>query len=282
MSQSSAERRRVILERVRADGYCAAAELSRRFHVDGSTIRRDLDQLERAGLVRRTRGGVLPADPAETIDTPYEVRRSQHAPAKVAIGAAAAALVEDGQSLIIDNGSTTYQLAAALRHKQHLTVVTNDLMVATCLHGHPTHQVHLTGGLMLSTVYTLVGPTAVQSLAGLHVDWAFLGAEGVHPQAGVSNINVVEIPVKQAMIEAAERVVVLADSSKLGRRSLAPVCSLQDLFAVVTDDGLEEDERGQYGPRLQCVQVPAALSRKAAARRVPPRRAALHGTVSAT
>ena len=108
---------------------------------------------------------------------------------------------------------------------------------------------------MLSTVYTLVGPTAVQSLAGLHVDWAFLGAEGVHPQAGVSNINVVELAVKQAMIDSAERVVVVADSTKLGRRSLAPVCSLEDVVAVITDGDLPEAQRAQYGPRLQCVDV---------------------------
>jgi DeoR/GlpR family transcriptional regulator of sugar metabolism len=242
-----------VLERVRARGYAGAGELAREFCVDGSTVRRDLAQLERAGLVRRTRGGVLPADPAEAVDTPYDVRRNQRSAQKRALGEAAAELVEDGQSVIIDNGSTMYQVASALRQRQNLTVVTNDLMVALCLSEHPTHQLHMTGGVMLDTVYTLVGPGAVASLRGLHADWAFLGAEGVHPRAGITNVNVVEIAVKQAMIEAAERVVVVADSSKLGRRSLAPVCELSAVHALITDDELPGDERPAYGSALRCV-----------------------------
>ncbi|WNE94457.1 DeoR/GlpR family DNA-binding transcription regulator [Streptomyces luomodiensis] len=261
MSESSADRRRAILENVRALGYAGAGELARTFCVDGSTIRRDLAQLERAGLVRRTRGGVLPADPAEAVDTPYDVRRVQHAEAKHVLGQAAAELVEDGQSVIIDNGSTMYQVAQALRRRHRLTVITNDLMVALCMSEHATHQLHMTGGVLLDTVYTLVGPGAVASLRGLHADWAFLGAEAVHPQAGVTNVNVVEIAVKQAMIEAAERVVVVADSSKLGRRSLAPVCGLESVHALITDDRLPPSERTAYGPALRCVPAPADTHR---------------------
>lgn len=261
MSESSADRRRTILESVRSRGYVGAGELARTLCVDSSTIRRDLAQLERAGLVRRTRGGVLPADPAEAVDTPYDVRRSQHADVKRALGEAAAALVGDGQSVIIDNGSTMYQVAAALRRRHNLTVVTNDLMVALCLSEQAGHQLHMTGGVLLDTVYTLVGPGAVASLRGLHVDWVFLGAEAVHPESGITNVNVVEIAVKQAMIEAAERVVVVADSSKLGRRSLAPVCGLSTVSALVTDDGLPEADRAAYGPALRCVPRPGRPGR---------------------
>ncbi|MFJ6690544.1 DeoR/GlpR family DNA-binding transcription regulator [Streptomyces sp. NPDC091294] len=260
MSESSADRRRAILESVRARGYAEARALSRELCVDGSTIRRDLAQLERAGLVRRTRGGVLPADPADAVDTPYDVRRTQRSEVKRALGAAAAELVEDGQSVIIDNGSTMYRVAAALRQRRNLTVITNDLMVALCVSEHPTHQLHMTGGVLLDTVYTLVGPGAVASLSGMHADWAFLGAEAVHPSAGITNVNVVEIAVKQAMIEAAERVVVVADSSKLDRRSLAPVCDLAAVHAVITDDELPADRREAYGPVLHC--VPAARERR--------------------
>lgn len=253
MPHTPAERRQEILEQIRAHGYTIAAELSAALHVDNSTIRRDLQRLERAGLIRRTHGGALLADPAETIDTPYEVRRGQHATAKAAIGAAAAALVDNGQTVLIDNGSTTYEVAAALRDHRGLTIVTNDLMVAMCVRSQGVHQVHLTGGLLLDTVYTLVGPSATQSIEGLHVDWAFLGAEGVHPTAGITNINVVEIPVKQAMIAAAERVVVVADSSKLGRRSLASVCSLDEVHTIITDDSFPHQERSAYGTALRCV-----------------------------
>lgn len=255
MPQTPAERRQVILDAVRETGYVRAAELTGTLHVDASTIRRDMHRLERAGLIRRMHGGALPADPADTVDTPYEVRRSQHAAAKTAIGRAAAELVEDGQTVLIDNGSTTYEVASALKNHRGLTIVTNDLMVAMCLRTHGVHQVHVTGGLLLETVFTLVGPVATQAVEGLHVDWAFLGAEGVDPEAGITNINVVEIPVKRAMIAAAERVVVVADSSKLGKRSLATVCTLDDVDVILTDDRIEESAREGYGHALRVVPL---------------------------
>jgi len=146
-------------------------------------------------------------------------------------------------------------VAAALGDHRGLTVVTNDLMVALCLRNQGVHQVHVTGGLLLDTVFTLVGPIATQAVEGLHVDWAFLGAEGVDPEAGITNINVVEIPLKQAMISAARRVAVVADSSKFARRSLATVCALDAVDAVVTDDGLAPEARAAYGPTLRCVPV---------------------------
>lgn len=251
MPQTPAERRQAILEAVRETGYVRAVDLTSALHVDGSTIRRDMDRLERAGLIRRMHGGALPADPADTVDTPYEVRRAMHGPAKTAIGRAAAELVHDGQTVLLDNGSTTYEVAAALKDHRDLTVVTNDLMIAMCLRAQRVHQVHVTGGLLLDTVYTLVGPVAEQALAGLHVDWAFLGAEGVDPVAGITNINVVEIPLKRAMLDAAARVAVVADSSKFGTRSLATVCALADLDAIVSDATLPEDARSAYGPALR-------------------------------
>jgi DeoR family transcriptional regulator of aga operon len=255
MPQTPAERRQAILDQVRDSGYVRAVDLSSALHVDSSTIRRDMERLERAGLIRRMHGGALPADPADTIDTPWEVRRSQRLAEKTAIGKAAAALVEDGQTVLIDNGSTAYQVAAALADHRGLTVVTNDLMVALCLRSQGVHQVHVTGGLLLDTVFTLVGPIATQAVEGLHVDWAFLGAEGVEPEAGITNINVVEIPLKRAMIAAARNAAVVADSSKFGRRSLATVCTLDDVDAVITDDGVPPEDRAAYGATLRCVAV---------------------------
>jgi DeoR family transcriptional regulator, aga operon transcriptional repressor len=259
MPQTPAERRQAILTLIGERGYLAAADLSSALHVDSSTVRRDLERLERAGLVRRTHGGALPADPTDTVDTPYEVRRARHRAAKQAIGAASAHLVQDGQTVLIDNGSTTYEVAASLKDHRGLTVVTNDLMVAMVLRSHSRHQVHLTGGLLLDTVYTLVGPAAVETLRGLHVDWAFLGAEGVDPEAGITNINVVEIPVKQAMIAAAEHVVVVADSSKLGTRSLATVAALDQVDVIVSDSGVPADMRVDYAPQLVCADPGSSI-----------------------
>jgi DeoR/GlpR family transcriptional regulator of sugar metabolism len=248
----TSDRRRALLQRVRDAGYVDAASLAREFQVDSSTVRRDLAQLTRAGLIRRTHGGVLPAEPATVIDTPYEVRQSENLAAKQAIAKAAADLVADGQTVILDNGSTTYQIATELRKRRHLTIVTNDLLIGLRTAGHPTNRLHMTGGVLLDTVYTLVGPAAVASFEGLHADWAFLGAEGVDAEAGITNINVVEIPLKHAMMAVAEKVVFAADSTKFGKRAFATVCEIEAADLILSDQGLPKENRAAFGDRLVC------------------------------
>ena len=252
---SSRDRRQVLLERVRAQGYVNVGGLAREFSVDGSTIRRDLAHLERAGLITRTRGGVLPADPADAIDMPYKARQHERLAAKMALASAAAELVQDGQTVLLDSGSTMYHVAAALRERDGLTLITNDLLVAVRSAGHPTNQLHVLGGALLNTVYTLVGPETVAGLAGLHVDWTLLGAEAVDVDAGITNINLIEVPIKRAMIAAAERTMLIADSSKFGRQALARVCSIGELSLVLTDDELPASGRAGFGAALHCVPL---------------------------
>lgn len=251
----TADRRRLMLERVRAEGHADAAALSRDLGVDGSTVRRDLARLERAGLIRRTRGGALPNDPSQVIDIPYEMRRVERQSAKRAIAHAAADLVKDGDTVILDTGSTTHQIAVELRHRRNLTIITNDLLIGLVVARQPANHLHLTGGFLLPSHYTLAGPQAVAAFAGLHANWLFIGAEGIHPDAGITNINVVEIPTKHAMIAAAEAVVFVADSSKFGRRAFAELCKLSEASILITDDELAPQERAAYGPRLRCVPV---------------------------
>jgi DeoR family transcriptional regulator of aga operon len=245
----------MLLERVRAEGHADAASLARDLRVDGSTIRRDLARLEQAGLIRRTRGGALPNDPSEVIDIPYEMRRAERQAAKRAIAHAAAALVKNGQTVILDNGSTTHQVAHELRYRQNLTIITNDLLIGLVVARQPTNRLHMTGGVVLNSLYTLAGPQAVAAFDNLHADWLFIGAEGIHPDAGVTNINVVEIPTKLAMMSAAEKVVFVADSSKFGRRAFAQLCRLSDATNLLTDDELPLENRAAYGARLRCVPL---------------------------
>jgi DeoR/GlpR family transcriptional regulator of sugar metabolism len=182
------------------------------------------------------------------------VRRTANLAEKIAIAGAAADLIDNGQSVILDSGSTTYQLAAALsRQKKEVFVVTNDLMIAVCLANAPTIRLHVTGGSPIDTSYTLVGPSTVAELERLHADWAFLGAEAVHHQAGITNINMVEVPVKQAMVNAGERVAVITVSPSFGRRALAPVCVLDAISLLITDDGIADNQLVLYGPRLRTI-----------------------------
>lgn len=254
---SASKRRLQIIEMIREKGYLNAVELSEVFGVDSSTIRRDLSLLEKNGMVMRTHGGLLPASGVteSSLDTPYSVRRQMNNPAKVAIARYAASLVQDGQSLILDNGSSVYELALALRDKRNLTVVTNDVLTAVALSACPGITIHVTGGMMLNAVYTLIGQETVDKINTLHVDWAFLGAEGVHFDSGITNINTVEIPVKKAMIAAAEKTVVLVDSSKMGYRALAHVCPLSEIEMIITEASPALKQRTKYGDRLRVVPL---------------------------
>jgi len=249
----TSERRRALLQRIRNDGYVDAVSLARDLEVDGSTIRRDLAQLMRAGLIRRTHGGALGAEPDAAIDTPYEDRRRINLEAKKRIAHAAADLVQDGQTVILDNGSTTFQLAVELRSKRRLTIVTNDLLIAMRTAGHPTNRLHMAGGILLDTVFTLVGPATVAAFSGIHADWAFLGAEGIDAAAGITNINVIEIPIKRAMMNAAAMTVFVADRSKIGKLALAAVCPITEADLIITDDSLPAEQRKAFGKRLRCV-----------------------------
>ncbi|HLI15743.1 MAG TPA: DeoR/GlpR family DNA-binding transcription regulator [Acidimicrobiales bacterium] len=247
------QRRREILGRLRRDGYVEAGRLARDLAVDASTVRRDLDALARAGLVQRAHGGALPVDADGALEVPYDVKRTRRVAEKAAIAEAAAALVDDGASLILDSGSTTLALARALAGRRELTVATNDLQIALELATRRGVRLLVVGGQLIDSVFTLAGPLALAGVAGLRADWAFLGADAIDAEAGVTNLNTLEVPLKQAMIDAAERCAVLADSSKFGRRALAPVAPLERFERILTDDGLPEAARPAYGARLVCV-----------------------------
>lgn len=251
----SSDRRRALLERLRSDGHADSAALADDFGVDGSTIRRDLARLTHAGLVRRTRGGVLLAEPSEVIDVPHDMRRLDRQDAKRAIARAAAAMIRDGETVILDSGSTTLQIAIELRQKRNLTIVTCDLLIGMQVARQTGNHLHMTGGALLSTFYTLVGPHAAAAFDDLHADWLFMGAEGIHPEAGITNINVVEIPTKRAMLAAADKVVFAADSTKFGRRAFATVCRLSEAATLLTDSELPPEQRAAYGDRLVCVDI---------------------------
>lgn len=248
-----AQRHARIVQRLHEDGFVEIAELSVHLSVDRSTVRRDLEALELRGLVRRTRGGAFPGPASGEKDIPYEVKRIEHISEKQALGAFAASLVQESEAVLLDSGSTTFEIARALRNRTNISVVTNDLNVAMCLADAPGIQLIVTGGILLESVYTLVGPRTIEELRELHVDRAFLGADAIHHEAGITNVTFVEVEVKRAMMAAARQVVVVADSSKFEHRALASVCGLDDVDLIVTDDALDQSLRARYGERLHCV-----------------------------
>ncbi|PZG55538.1 DeoR/GlpR transcriptional regulator [Spongiactinospora gelatinilytica] len=250
----TSQRRREILRRVAEEGYVEARALAGDLAVDPSTIRRDLDALARARQITRVRGGARPA-PSGAADVPYVVKQQERLLAKTAIAQAAAELVADGMSVVLDSGSTIYQVGLALRERRGLTVVTNDLRTAKMLATVPDMRLLVSGGELLGSVYSLVGHAAETFVRDVAVDMAFLGADAIEVAAGITNTNSLEVPLKRAMMESAGRTVVCADSSKFGRRALVKVAALDEVGLVLTDTELPEGEAGPYGGVLRRVPV---------------------------
>nr|WP_280421837.1 DeoR/GlpR family DNA-binding transcription regulator [Nocardia carnea] len=242
-------RRHEILNRLATDGYVEAKELARQLGVDSSTIRRDLEALERDGQVQRTHGGARSV-PGVTADVPYLQKKGVRLYEKAAIARVVAARIHDGDTVILDSGSTTYEVAVALRHRNELTVITNDLRIAEYVAGLHRFRLLVPGGEVLGSVYTLVGDRAVDFLRDVTVEWAILGADAVDVAGGITNTNTLEIPVKRAMLAAARSTAVVADSSKFGRRALAKVAGLDEVQLLVTDNGLDERMGSSFGGRL--------------------------------
>ncbi|MFE3104496.1 DeoR/GlpR family DNA-binding transcription regulator [Nocardia tengchongensis] len=245
----SSTRRRQILDRLTTDGYVEAKEFARELGVDTSTIRRDLEALERDGQIQRTHGGARPI-PGVTSDLPYSAKRNTRLQEKSAIARVAATLVADGDTVILDSGSTTYEVAVALSRRENLTVITNDLRIAEYIAGLQRFRLLVAGGELLGSVYTLAGDRTVEFLRDYAADWAFLGADAVDLAAGITNTNTLEVPVKRAMIATARATAVVVDSSKFGHRALARVAGLDEIHTVITDHGLDEDAAKPFGDHL--------------------------------
>jgi DeoR/GlpR family transcriptional regulator of sugar metabolism len=237
------ERQFRIVEIVNRNGAVEVARLAEELGVSLVTIRRDLDRLADAGLLVRSHGGAVSVRQASTaFDPPYEVKRQVRLAEKRAIGEAAADLVEDGETIVLDSGSTTYQIVPHLSRRRDLTIVTNDLVIALELSRTTSHHIVMLGGAVRTGIFSTWGPHTEQMMAELSVNKAFLAADAVSPARGVMNAILEEVPVKRMMLHAGHRILVV-DHSKFLKTALAKVCNLDELDLVLTDDGLPEKVR---------------------------------------
>ncbi|QIA27798.1 DeoR/GlpR transcriptional regulator [Thermaerobacter sp. PB12/4term] len=230
------ERRRQVLQWLEAEGRLEVSEVARRLAVSPMTVRRDLERLEADGLLVRTHGGALPVGAVTPRELPYASKRARQVEAKRKIGRAAAALIRPGETVILDAGSTTLEIARHLPPRITLKVVTNDLLIARELADREGIDVYVTGGQVRRGVYSLQGPETEAYLRATHVDRAFVGADGIDVVYGVSTTNRQKVPVKQAMLAAAERSYVVADHSKLGRRAFARFAGIDQIGTLICDD----------------------------------------------
>jgi DeoR/GlpR family transcriptional regulator of sugar metabolism len=231
-----AHRREEILRAVRS-GSAHVGELAQSFGVSEMTVRRDLRELARNGRLERVRGGAV-----SNAEPPFEQTVVERYEAKDRIGAAAAALVRDGQTVMIDIGTTTLQAAHHLRGSR-ITVVTTSLAVYEELVPDPRIELLLPGGIVRRNYRSLVGVLAEDSLRQLKADVLFLGTSGVDEELAVWDSTMVEVPIKRAMIAAAGRVVLLADAEKFAMKGIVRVCAAGAIDQIVTDDALPASVR---------------------------------------
>lgn len=237
-----AERRhQLILRALRAGGPAAVTDLSEQLGVSPATIRRDLVKLEEDGLLTRVHGGAVVEEGDQPFAEVAEVRVTE----KDAIAERAAAMIRDGQSVLLDIGTTAYRLARQL-HGRRLTVITSNLVVYEELADDEGIELVLLGGMVRREYRSLVGFLTEDNLRQLHADWLFLGTSGVRPGGQVMDTTVVEVPVKRAMIKAGEKVVLLADAAKFPGHGMAKVCGPEDLDAVVTNDPVDAATRASF------------------------------------
>lgn len=227
------ERRSLLLEVVRGRGFASLPDLATQLDVSESTVRRDLDYLEETGVAKRTHGGVFYTGPSPKL-AHFEQRQQQQWDKKKAIARAAAELVEDGDTLLLDGGSTTYELAQLLVGRP-LQIVTNSLPVASLFTASPNIDLVLIGGYVHSRTGVCLGPYANQMLAQLNVRRAVLSTAGIC-ERGYFNSNLLLVETEKAMMHAADEVIIVADSTKFGHKSLAHLGPLGDVHALVVDN----------------------------------------------
>lgn len=253
------DRAEYILQQLVRHGKVQVEDLTQAFSVNSSTIRRDLEKLERQHLLRRVHGGAVTAEAlsysAYAHELTFQTNLSRHAEAKIQIALAALHLIQPDDTIAISPGTTTTQLARAIRlgPQRSLTVVTTAVNIAMELAGAREINTVLTGGLLLPDFFALAGPLAEQSLRDLYVATAFIGVTGLDAQHGLTGPHQLEAQTYRATIERARRVVVLADSSKLGVVALYRIAPIAAIHTLITD--ADATEAALVPLRVQGVEV---------------------------
>jgi DeoR/GlpR family transcriptional regulator of sugar metabolism len=231
----SYERKRLLLQHLRMHGSGNVIDLASTLGVSPSTVRRDLRDMNDRGLVTRVHGGASVSD-GET-EAVLSSRAALHNEEKRRIGAVAAAQVPEGATVLITGGTTTEAMLPHLTGREGLTVLTNGLNIALGLSRCPGISAVVLGGVLRHGELSLLGPLTEQSLADFHVDVAYCSAFGIHPSAGLTGADVNEAGTDRRLLQVAERLVVLADASKIGRRGPVRLVGAASIDCLITDSG---------------------------------------------
>lgn len=245
MNLLAIQRRRKILELLQEEGSARVSAISRLFGVSDPTVRQDLERLESEGLIVREHGGAFLKSVPEQVRS-LNLQHLENMDKKVRIGRRAAELVIDEDSIILDSGSTATEVARNLGTKKHLRIITNALNIALLLGTEHSFEIMVTGGEFKAPTLSLTGERAAAFFDRIHVQKTLLAVGGISVDAGLSYPGFADIAVKKAMIEAASEVILLADSTKIGRVAFATLGPVDPSMVLVTDDGISDKDRAAF------------------------------------
>ena len=241
-------RRMKILEWLQEEGSARVRDLSVAFAVSEATIRQDLERLDNDGYVVREHGGAYLKSVPQQVQS-MSLQHLTNMDRKKRIGRAAAALVGNGETIILDAGSTTTEVANNLTGHQNLNVITNAINIALMLGALPSMTVHLSGGLFKAPTLSVTGEKSGDFFNGIFAEKLFLATAAVSFEAGLTLPAMADLYVKRAMIKAASRVYLVADSTKIGRTSFSSLGPLDMIGGFITDDGISDEDRAEFERR---------------------------------
>jgi DeoR family transcriptional regulator of aga operon len=235
------ERRRRICDLLREHGRVTVAELARRFSTSPVTIRLDLTALEAAGVLTRSRGGALLR--RENDDLPIGIKQTLRHAEKIRIARAAAALIRDGETIVLDSGTTTAEIARQIRASdlKSINVITNALNIAMLLSDVPAVRLIMLGGVLRQESHSLSGYLAENAINSLQADRLFLGVDGLDPEIGVMTPHLAEAQLNARMIQISRQVIAVTDSSKLMRRNVSVIARVEQVHMLITDSAARTD-----------------------------------------
>lgn len=238
------DRQRKIIELLERQGSVKVDSLANYLGVSKVTVRKHLDLLSKQIPITRVRGGAISSTRGTSYEPIYDEKSTQNLEIKKRIGSFAASLVQSGETLMLDSGSTTWHVAFSLLGRSGLTVVTSDIKIALLLADSSKIEVYLAGGKVRPHLFSIIGRSAEEFIKGFNVDKLFLGADAIDIERGITNANAEEAYLKQEMIRSANEVIVVTDSSKFNKVSLAHVCDFSQINHVITDKNIPKEYKG--------------------------------------
>lgn len=246
--RSTVERRDSIIKVIQSNGKVRVDSLSEKFDVSTVTIRNDLDFLEKKGILHRTHGGALIRKNVYE-DPTLEEKQKLFQSEKQRIGEKGVEMINNGDSILLDSGTTAMEVALRLSGKKNLTIMTNAINIALKLGSFENLNVMLTGGVLRKESFSLVGPEAEATISNYYFDKLFLGVDGLDIRFGLTTPNPMEAQLNRTMVKRAQQVIAIADSSKFGRHSFSYICDVDVISTIITDKNISPEFETEFARR---------------------------------